>query len=61
VFKFCAIPQVMAIATLDLCYNNYEVFKREIKIRKGLAVKVGIVVLSLPVSLIPSLIFFNTL
>ncbi len=26
VFRFCAIPQVMAMGTLALCYNNYEVF-----------------------------------
>ena len=38
VFNFCAIPQVMAIATLDLCYNNPLVLKRNVKIRKGLAV-----------------------
>ena len=25
-FRFCAIPQVMAIGTLALCYNNPEVF-----------------------------------
>lgn len=39
VFKFCAIPQVMAIATLDLCYNNYDVYLYEVKIRKGEAVR----------------------
>lgn len=39
VFKFCAIPQVMAISTLELCYNNYEVFQYEVKIRKGEAVR----------------------
>eukprot|EP01125_Pyxidicula_operculata_P000256 TRINITY_DN10335_c0_g1_i1.p1 TRINITY_DN10335_c0_g1~~TRINITY_DN10335_c0_g1_i1.p1 ORF type:complete len:458 (+),score=89.91 TRINITY_DN10335_c0_g1_i1:15-1388(+) len=39
VFTFCAIPQVMAIATLQLCYNNYEVFKKNVKISKGLAVQ----------------------
>jgi len=39
VFKFCAIPQVMAIATLYECYNNPNVFKTEVKIRKSLAVK----------------------
>jgi len=39
VFKFCAIPQVMAIATLHLCYNNHDVFRYEVKIRKGEAVK----------------------
>ena len=26
VFRFCAIPQVMAIGTLALCYNNHAVF-----------------------------------
>eukprot|EP00121_Abeoforma_whisleri_P009483 Awhi_evm1s8720 len=39
VFNFCAIPQVMAIATLSLCYNNPNVFTGVVKIRKGLAVK----------------------
>lgn len=38
VFNFCAIPQVMAIATLELCYNNTKVLKQNVKIRKGLAV-----------------------
>lgn len=39
VFKFCAIPQVMAIATLEKLYNNKEVFAKNVKIRKGLAAK----------------------
>lgn len=39
VFNFCAIPQVMAIATLALCYDNYGVFTGVVKIRRGLAVK----------------------
>jgi len=39
VFRFCAIPQVMAIATLYECYNNPDVFTSEVKIRKPLAVK----------------------
>jgi farnesyl-diphosphate farnesyltransferase len=39
VFKFCAIPQVMAIATLELCYNNHDVFRFEVKIRKGQALQ----------------------
>ncbi len=30
----------MAIATLARIYNNYEVFKREVKIRKGEAVQI---------------------
>jgi farnesyl-diphosphate farnesyltransferase len=39
VFNFCAIPQVMAIATLSLVFNNLDVYQRNIKIRKGEAVK----------------------
>lgn len=39
IFNFCAIPQVMAIATLALCYNNRNVFKTNVKIRKGTAVQ----------------------
>lgn len=35
VFNFCAIPQVMAIATLALVYRNPAVFERNIKIRRG--------------------------
>lgn len=38
VFNFCAIPQVMAIATLALVFNNLDVYQRNIKIRKGEAV-----------------------
>jgi farnesyl-diphosphate farnesyltransferase len=37
VFQFCAIPQVMAIATLAEVFQNPEVFKQNVKIRKGLA------------------------
>ncbi|KAG2223681.1 hypothetical protein INT45_007259 [Circinella minor] len=39
VFNFCAIPQVMAIATLNLVFNNMDVYKRNVKIRKGEAVE----------------------
>ena len=39
IFNFCAIPQVMAIATLSLCFNNEKVFQKVVKIRKGEAVK----------------------
>ncbi len=39
VFRFCAIPQVMAIATLDKVYANADVFTGVVKIRKGLACK----------------------
>ncbi|KAJ5757264.1 uncharacterized protein N7511_007446 [Penicillium nucicola] len=35
VFNFCAIPQAMAIATLELCFRNPDIFKRNIKITKG--------------------------
>lgn len=35
VFNFCAIPQSMAIATLSLCFRNYAMFQRNIKITKG--------------------------
>ncbi|KAG0664769.1 terpene cyclase [Rhodotorula mucilaginosa] len=38
VFNFCAIPQVMAIATLERCFMNYDVVQRNVKIRKGEAV-----------------------
>ncbi|XP_059354100.1 squalene synthase isoform X2 [Carassius carassius] len=38
VFNFCAIPQVMAIATLSACYSNPQVFQGVVKIRKGQAV-----------------------
>jgi len=39
VFQFCAIPQVMAIATLAAVYNNPKVFTSNVKIRKGLSCK----------------------
>mmetsp|Transcript_12908 Transcript_12908/g.36557 ORF Transcript_12908/g.36557 Transcript_12908/m.36557 type:complete len:448 (+) Transcript_12908:106-1449(+) len=35
IFKFCAIPQVMAIATLEKLYNNPRVYTGVVKIRKG--------------------------
>jgi len=42
VFNFCAIPQTMAIATLDLCFRNYGMFQRNIKITKGEACQIMI-------------------
>jgi len=39
VFQFCAIPQVMAIATLSACYNNPKIFTQVVKLRKGLSCK----------------------
>ena len=41
VFVFCAIPAVMAIATLELCFMNPAMFQRNIKIRKAEAAQVG--------------------
>lgn len=40
IFNFCAIPQVMAIATIDAMVNNPNVLRKNVKIRKGQAVKV---------------------
>lgn len=40
VFNFCAIPQIMAIATLDICFGNLDVFHRNVKIRRSLTVSV---------------------
>nr|POF24723.1 putative squalene synthase [Quercus suber] len=37
VFNFVAIPQSMAIATLELCFQNENIFKRNVKITKGSA------------------------
>ncbi|CAF3434193.1 unnamed protein product [Rotaria socialis] len=39
VLEFCAIPQVMAMATLVELYNNPSVFTSVVKIRKGLTCK----------------------
>lgn len=37
VFNFAAIPQSMAIATLELCFQNPAIFERNVKISKGTA------------------------
>lgn len=39
VFRFCAVPQVMAMATLSKLYDNPKVFTGNVKIRKGLAAR----------------------
>lgn len=39
IFNFCAIPQVMAIATLAEVYNNEDCFRQLVKIRKGMTAK----------------------
>ena len=40
VFTFCAIPQIMAAATLSLLYNNPLVFSTRVKIRKGVSARI---------------------
>ncbi|KAK4761219.1 hypothetical protein SAY87_006112 [Trapa incisa] len=40
IFRFCAIPQIMAIGTLALCYHNIGVFRGVVKMRRGLTAKV---------------------
>lgn len=44
IFNFCAIPQTMAIATIELMVNNPNVFRRNVKIRKSQAV--GLIITS---------------
>ena len=39
VYRFCAIPQVMAIATLVECFDNPKLFTGVVKIRKGMAAR----------------------
>merc|ERR1712178_386723 len=34
-FRFCAIPQIMAIGTLALCYDNGGVYEGVVKMRRG--------------------------
>ncbi|EGG00549.1 uncharacterized protein MELLADRAFT_50370 [Melampsora larici-populina 98AG31] len=38
IFNFCAIPQVMAIATLEKCFDNLDVFHKNVKIRRSMTV-----------------------
>ncbi|WIA33097.1 hypothetical protein OEZ86_006251 [Tetradesmus obliquus] len=40
VFRFCAIPQIMAIGTLALCYNNGAIFEGVVKLRRGMTARV---------------------
>ena len=39
IFRFTAVPQIMAIATLSKLYNNPKVLTGVVKVRKGLAAK----------------------
>lgn len=40
VFNFAAIPQAMAIATLELVFRNPNIFKKNVKITKGEACRI---------------------
>ncbi|CAF1077076.1 unnamed protein product [Brachionus calyciflorus] len=40
VFKFCSIPQVMALATLELVFNNELVFSSNVKLEKSESLKI---------------------
>eukprot|EP00850_Spirogloea_muscicola_P018791 SM000176S03122 [mRNA] locus=s176:2094:4994:- [translate_table: standard] len=40
IFRFCAIPQIMAIGTLAMCYQNAKVFQGVVKLRRGLSAKI---------------------
>jgi farnesyl-diphosphate farnesyltransferase len=51
IFRFAAIPQVMAIATLAAVFNNPKVFTGVVKVRKGLAARLILYDLSLEDSL----------
>jgi len=35
IFRFCAIPQIMAAGTLALCYDNGGLFEGVVKMRRG--------------------------
>jgi farnesyl-diphosphate farnesyltransferase len=38
--RFCAIFQITALGTLAICYNNEEVFKGHVRMRRGLTAKI---------------------
>jgi farnesyl-diphosphate farnesyltransferase len=40
VFRFCAIPQIMALATLSKLYNNADTFKGIVKIERSLTLEI---------------------
>jgi len=40
IFGFCAIPQLMALATMEALYSNPKVFTGVLKIRKGVACRI---------------------
>jgi len=40
IFRFCAIPQVMAIGTLSLVFNNHEALVSNVKMSKGTTLEI---------------------
>jgi farnesyl-diphosphate farnesyltransferase len=40
ILRFCAIPQITALGTLAMCYNNVEVFRGSVSLRRGLTAKI---------------------
>ena len=40
VYSFCALPQIMALATLTECFDNPKVFTGVVKLRKGMSAKI---------------------
>lgn len=40
VFRFCAIPQIMALATLSKLYNNSDTFKGIVKMERSLTLEI---------------------
>ena len=46
IFNFCSIPQVMAITTLELLFMNPDIFHKNVKIRRSLALTVSLTSIS---------------
>lgn len=42
IFRFCAIPQTMAIATLERCFDNGAVFEQPVKVDKGEVARINL-------------------
>ena len=40
IYSFCALPQIMALATLTECFDNPKVFTGVVKLRKGISAKI---------------------
>nr|QGM12285.1 squalene synthase-like 3 [Transformation vector pV1]QGM12289.1 squalene synthase-like 3 [Transformation vector pV2-P]QGM12292.1 squalene synthase-like 3 [Transformation vector pV2-U] len=48
VFKFCAVPELMSLATISVCYNNPKVFTGVVKMRRGETAKLFLSVTNMP-------------